>query len=271
MRKWKLVLDGFCTFGDYDLKSFLIFARSRIIIYVPRRINTVHHHHHHVVLMDQKKKTMHHTVPSSPYAAESASSEDDGYQVREHGESYPQQNQNQLQQQPQKLRSQHPQPQPQRHQRQRLQQSSAVNGGGDRPASYVEQRKTIGMYDREQNSPKTNALTYHISPRLPVAHVPSSYATWPVRKKRSKFVRLYCWRVRFQLIYRFVLKKQSSRSDVSVINCCGVYFIVIIFTLVSVYTLRADWLIARQSDFRSNILTMYEIRQIHNIRRQRYQ
>ncbi|VVC25254.1 Hypothetical protein CINCED_3A006010 [Cinara cedri] len=47
---------------------------KKIIIYVPRRVKTIHHHHHHVVLMDPKKKTM---TAAVPYSEKSSSDEDE--------------------------------------------------------------------------------------------------------------------------------------------------------------------------------------------------
>ncbi|XP_025196542.1 clock-controlled protein 8-like [Melanaphis sacchari] len=129
---------------------------KRIIIFMPRRVKTVHHHHHHVVIMDPKTKTMTHAKPYSgrlsSSSISSSSAEVDYQQQRDHHRHYQRQRQQQ------------------EHEQQ--QQSEAEES---HPAlSYFEQRTAV-----RPNNPNT---VYPVS-RL---HPLQTYSALPARQKRSK-------------------------------------------------------------------------------------
>lgn len=95
----------------FDVNVYKIhYSARRIIIYVPRRIKTIHHHHHHVVLMEPPVKP--NTEKSS---SSSSSTTDEEYQVTKD------------------RRVQHEQEEQEHHQ-----ESMAAAG---HPLSYLEQRK----------------------------------------------------------------------------------------------------------------------------------
>ncbi|XP_026806935.1 oxidant-induced cell-cycle arrest protein 5-like [Rhopalosiphum maidis] len=136
---------------------------KRIVIFMPRRIKTIHHHHHHVVLMDPKTKTMTHTKPYSDRSSSSVSSssaEVDYQQQRDHHRHYQRQRQQQKQKQQQ--------------QQQQQQQSEEAES---HPLSYFQQRTTIRTSD-------PNTL-YPISRPQPSQ---TYYSTLPSRQKRSKVI-----------------------------------------------------------------------------------
>lgn len=152
----------------YSLYSLLkiIITVYRIVIYVPRRIKTVHHHHHHVVLMDPKKKTITHAkpYPEKPSSSSSSTATDDGYQLQPlDGDAHQQQYGQPL------------------HQQYGHQHSVTATGIVGHPLSYLEQRKTIRTGDPVSN----NMLLYQ--GQTPLLHVPAAtYAAWPIRRKRSR-------------------------------------------------------------------------------------
>lgn len=156
-----------CTDDIFFITLTVYRIQCRIVIYVPRRIKTIHHHHHHVVVMDPDQKTM---MVAKPYAKkyQPPQSSGEGYQ------------EDHLQQYAQHL---HKVQQQRQH---RMHQSTAA---GSHPLSYVEQRKTVAAGPHD-----SSAIMYPMS-QLPYAHVPSAHSMWPVssvRDKRSKriFARL---------------------------------------------------------------------------------
>ncbi|CAI6344793.1 unnamed protein product [Macrosiphum euphorbiae] len=133
---------------------------KRIVIFMPRRIKTVHHHHHHVVLMDPKTKTMTHTKPYSDKSSssiKSSSAESDYQQQRDRHRHY---------------------------QRQRQQQQQQSEEAESHPLSYFQQRTTLRTSD-------PNTSQYPVSQLQPSAmHLQplQTYPSWPLRQKRSKVI-----------------------------------------------------------------------------------
>lgn len=140
------------------LQSILVL---RIVIFMPRRIKTVHHHHHHVVLMDPKTKSMTHAKPYSDRSLSSitsSSAESDYQQQRDRHRHYQRQRQQQQQQQ---------------------QQSEEAES---HPLSYFQQRTIVRTSD-----PNTSQLS-QMQPAVTHLQPLQTYPSWPPRQKRSKVI-----------------------------------------------------------------------------------